>query len=108
MANTLTKTQQPSAVRQGPAPIGHTHQGDAQFTRVPVFTKSAVADLTAEEIRAMSSEELTAVIRAADVPLFREHVTGHLRFLDRATLEPLAFLARRTIRNLECRNCINQ
>lgn len=63
------------------------------------FTKPGVAELSIAEIRRMSTEELAAAIRAAQVPLLQETVIGRLKYYDRTTLEQLVFLARRTVRN---------
>lgn len=61
--------------------------------------KSEIARLSHAEIRQMDREALIQVIRSAQVPLFCEHVIDHLRFSDRADLEKVAFLARRTVQN---------
>lgn len=75
----------------------HDRQDFAAGTRG--FTKPEVAELSAAAICNMSADELSAVVRAADVALFAERVTGHLEYYDRRALERLAFLARRTVRN---------
>ena len=67
--------------------------------RKPVRTTHEIAMLPQRDIRRMSREDLVALIRLADVPLFRDRVNEHLPVLDRLTLERLAFLAQRTIRN---------
>jgi hypothetical protein len=71
----------------------------ARVTDTPDFTKAEVAGLSIKDIQRMSRNELTAAIRAADVALFRDDVAERLEYLDRSTLEQLAFLARRTVRN---------
>ncbi len=63
------------------------------------MTKADIAELSLSDIRRMNSEELIAVIRLAEVPLFGESVVEHLTYSDRATLEKLMFLARRTVQN---------
>jgi hypothetical protein len=62
-------------------------------------TKVDIANLSLADIRQMRSDELVEMIRFADVPLFRGSAIEHLPYSDRATLERLAFLARRTVRN---------
>ncbi len=64
-----------------------------------VRTMASIAELSQDEIHQMSREELIAVIRLADVPLFRHRTNEHLPGLDRPTLERLAFLAQWTVRN---------
>lgn len=64
-----------------------------------VPTKASIAELSQDEIHQMGREELIAVIRLADVPLFRNRTNEHLPGLDRPTLERLAFLAQWTVRN---------
>lgn len=63
------------------------------------FTKGSVAELSMAEIETMSSEELIAVIRAADLPLLHEETIRRLQFFDQKTLQRLAFLARRVVQN---------
>lgn len=63
------------------------------------FTKAEIAGLPMSAIQEMSCDELAGVIRAADVPLFRESTIGRLDHCDRATLEQLVYVARRTVRN---------
>ncbi len=90
MFDILAKTPQPS----------ETATKDLAESRDSDWTMSAVAELSQADIRQMDGDELIAVIRTADIPLFRERMIRHLPFYDHATLEQLAFLAQRTVRNL--------
>jgi hypothetical protein len=67
-----------------------------------VRTKGDIASLSQRDIRRMHPEDLVALIRLADVPLFRDRVNGHLPDLDRPTLERLAFLAQWTVQHQSC------
>lgn len=63
------------------------------------YTKGLVAEMSMTDIHRLSNDKLVALILAAEVPLFRKDVNDHLPYYDRTTLEQLAFLARRTVRN---------
>ncbi len=73
--------------------------GSRWKNRATTVTKAEIAELPMSAIQGMSCDELAAVIRAADVPLFRESTIGRLDHCDRATLEQLVYVARRTVRN---------
>ena len=64
-----------------------------------VRTKNDIVNLSLAQIRKMSREELIALIRLADVPLLHGGAMVHLPYADRDTLERLAFLAQRMLRN---------
>jgi hypothetical protein len=64
-----------------------------------VRTKNDIVNLSLAQIRDMSREELIALIRLADVPLLHGGAMEHLPYSDWATLERLAFLAQRMLRN---------
>ena len=80
-------------------PLQHDRRR-ASECRSPEYTPSEIAQMSIAEVRDLSREELIALIRAADIPLLRGE-TEHLRYTDRETLERLAFLAQRTVRNQE-------
>jgi hypothetical protein len=82
-----------------PKPSSENEDVLISLRRTLVRTKADFADLSHEDIRQMSREQLIAVIRLADVPLFRDRVDDHLPGLDRPTLERLAFLAQWTVQN---------
>jgi hypothetical protein len=63
------------------------------------FSKAAIAELSPAEIRRMTHEELVRAIRTAQMSFLRNDELEHLQYLDRLTLERLAYLARRTCRN---------
>lgn len=65
----------------------------------PKSARAEIAALSMAYVCHMSREELIALIQAVDIPLFREEAIEHLKYADRATLERLAFLAQRTVRN---------
>ncbi len=64
--------------------------------RFETLNKSTIADLTADAINGMTSDELAQVIRAAELPT-HSHVDlrRHLRMYDCETLRRWAHLARR-------------
>ena len=61
-------------------------------------TKSDVAAKFADELAAMSRDELLDVIAAGRLPLLSEEALSRLRSADRHTLERVAHLARRVCR----------
>lgn len=63
------------------------------------FDKPSVAGLAIGMIAEMSREELIRVIDGSDLPLINSSNRQRLRYLDRATLQRLAQLARRCCRN---------
>jgi hypothetical protein len=71
----------------------------AEFAVKVFFGDDDIVSLSQRDIRRMYPEDLVALIRLADVPLFRDRVNGHLPYLDRPTLERLAFLAQWTVQN---------
>jgi hypothetical protein len=76
-------------------------QRRAGGSRSPQYTSSEICHLSIAEVRNLTREELISLIRAADVPLLRGETIEHLKYADRATLERLAFLSQRTVRNQE-------
>jgi hypothetical protein len=68
----------------------------AEVDQQPCFDKVAVAQLTQEGISEMTADELVAAIQTITLPSGR---SLDLRMKDRATLERLVYLARRTCRN---------
>ena len=89
MNKAIVSTRQPQEKRK--APVSPRPER--------VRTKADIADLSLGQIRQMTREELITVINVADVPLLRGSVIEHLPYSDRDTLEKLAFLARRTVKN---------
>lgn len=79
-------------------PQKHRRRSSECSTR---YTPAEIPKLSIDEIRALSREALIALIEAADIPLLQGE-TEHLRYSDRETLERLAFLAQRTVRNRSC------
>lgn len=63
------------------------------------LNKAAVAELSPAQIDGMSRADMVRVIRAARMPLLRPDVEQHLEEYDRATLQRLVYLARRTCRH---------
>lgn len=78
---------------------GVDRQRETHSLHTSLFTKAEIAELSIDDVRHMSEEDLVAAIRAADVPLFQRSVLGQLGFYDRMTLERLLFFARRTVRH---------
>ena len=102
MLDAALKTQQPNDALQFASvsrPVRNRRE-ERPESRELDLTMTAVAELSQADIRQMSGEELMAVIRTADIPLFRERMIRHLPFYDHYTLEQLAFLAQHTVRNL--------
>jgi|GEM_PF-3110631 len=64
----------------------------------PYLTKSQIAELTCDDIQAMSEDELIQIIVSARPCPVSEDVAERLEYYDRATLERLAFLTRRLCR----------
>lgn len=96
----------PVPTREFAAPP-HTDQRDsstdlATSTRRR-YHKSEIASLSMHEIADLSREELIAVVRSVPVAFVRTQdagrLTDRLEFLNRKTLERLAFIARRCCRN---------
>jgi hypothetical protein len=84
---TLTGTDRPSALSTG---VALKESDDA-------LDRSTIAELSSKQISQMSAAELARVIRAGPLP------TVHARpeYLDRATQERLAYLARLCCRHRE-------
>tara|TARA_R110002095_G_scaffold111981_1_gene97820 strand:- start:8082 stop:8360 length:279 start_codon:yes stop_codon:yes gene_type:complete len=58
-----------------------------------------IADLSNEQVRRMTREELARVIQAAHPTVLSEDCRQRLLYFDRGTLERLAFLARYSCQN---------
>ena len=67
----------------------------------PCRCRSEIADLTDEQIEAMSDEELIELARASEHPWPDAAVDPHLEYADRPMLLRLAFLVRNCCRNAE-------
>jgi hypothetical protein len=61
--------------------------------------KAAIAEIPTGLFSQMSREELIRVIRASELPLVDARTLERFQYLDRATLQRLAHLARRCCRN---------
>jgi hypothetical protein len=79
----------------GSAPRGDRLSAGEDFS----FDKPAVASLAIGTISEMSREELIRVIHGADLPLINNRNRHRLQYLDQASLQRLAQLARRCCRN---------
>ena len=72
----------------------------APYDKIEALDKSAVAELSATLINAMTRDELVRMIRVASLPvLLCPDLDRHLPFYDRETLTRLAYLARRCCEN---------
>ena len=96
-------TLQPSSDRRATLPenLARPVSASAASNQAPCYCRHEIADLSDEQIEAMSDEELIDLARASEHPWPDAALNPHLEYADRPMLLRLAFLVRNCCRNAE-------